>query len=425
MAGLFVHRAGRAEASAAALADVLRAGASDDPIHPVAVAVGSRGMERWLRHRLARLLGVVANLSFPFPAALLAEALGMSAADAAWRPEAMTWRVLRWLDDGSDTSPGAGGPTPMDVAARRDAAEGTPERAPLMRWLETRRVTAGADGTRMPHGVIDRDRYTLARELADILDRVALFRPTWTIGFERHEALDADALPHDPRFAWLAPAWRAVADGVGPPPPRQLALAKPAPGAPLHIFGVVSMPPLWWQAWARVAEVRDVHLFPILPTDAYIGDHRTRAELRRASRRDAATPSGAGERVQTWTEVAEQHPLLTALGRTTRDAVEAYLDAEAHEIDVVDPSAEEGGESVDGEGDRLLAWLQRDLREAVGGETLASRRAERRWSPADDSLEVHGCHGPTRQVEVLRDVLLRLFQQHPHLEPRDVLILTP
>jgi exodeoxyribonuclease V gamma subunit len=382
LAGLFVHRAVQAEASAAALAQVVRQGAADDPMVPMRVAVGSRGMERWLRHRLARHLGIVANINFPFPAALLAEALGVGAVQAVWRPEAMTWRVLRWLQSAVDA----------------------PDAAALMQWLRAR-------GRDPAVAVIDRDRYALARELADILDRVSLFRPSWVDVFDAGMPLPPHELPDAARFGWLAPAWRAVAHGVGASPPRLLQTATPQPGPPLHIFGVVSMPPLWWHAWTRVAEVREVHVFPILPTDAYIGDHRVRAELRRRTRGTDAI------------DVASQHPLLTALGRTARDAVDAYLDAEAHEVEV-EPDRPSSLDEVPSTGG-LLRWLQDDLREAVGGATLAARRASRAWTVDDDSVEVHGCHGATRQAEVLRDVLLRLFERHRHLEPRDVLILTP
>lgn len=39
--------------------------------------------------------------------------------------------------------------------------------------------------------------------------------------------------------------------------------------------------------------------------------------------------------------------------------------------------------------------------------------------------EVHGSHGPRRQVEVLRDALCRRFEADPTLEPRDVVIVCP
>src|SRR5262249_9727016 len=45
---------------------------------------------------------------------------------------------------------------------------------------------------------------------------------------------------------------------------------------------------------------------------------------------------------------------------------------------------------------------------------------------ADDrSLQVHVCHGPMREVEVLHDQLHWLFEHHPDLTPADVVVMTP
>ncbi|NAZ88447.1 exodeoxyribonuclease V subunit gamma, partial [Kineococcus sp. T90] len=45
---------------------------------------------------------------------------------------------------------------------------------------------------------------------------------------------------------------------------------------------------------------------------------------------------------------------------------------------------------------------------------------------ADDrSVQVHACHGRTRQVEVLREAVLGLLDADPTLQPRDVLVVCP
>ena len=43
----------------------------------------------------------------------------------------------------------------------------------------------------------------------------------------------------------------------------------------------------------------------------------------------------------------------------------------------------------------------------------------------DDSIQIHVCHSPMREAEVLHDRLLAVFDAHPDLEPADVLVLTP
>ena len=49
-----------------------------------------------------------------------------------------------------------------------------------------------------------------------------------------------------------------------------------------------------------------------------------------------------------------------------------------------------------------------------------------RYPPTpDDSIQIHVCHSPVREAEVLHDRLLALFDAHRDLEPADVLVLTP
>jgi len=45
--------------------------------------------------------------------------------------------------------------------------------------------------------------------------------------------------------------------------------------------------------------------------------------------------------------------------------------------------------------------------------------------PADGTVAIHRCHGPRREVEVLREELLRVFAADPNLRQGDVLILSP
>ena len=43
----------------------------------------------------------------------------------------------------------------------------------------------------------------------------------------------------------------------------------------------------------------------------------------------------------------------------------------------------------------------------------------------DDSLSIHSCHSPMREVQVLYDQLLQMFEQDPELLPRDIIVMTP
>ena len=72
----------------------------------------------------------------------------------------------------------------------------------------------------------------------------------------------------------------------------------------------------------------------------------------------------------------------------------------------------------------------REAAPCSAGSSTTSRQpradpAARVLDDADRSVQVHACHGPARQVEVLREVLVGLLEDDPTLEPRDILVMCP
>ena len=106
-----------------------------------------------------------------------------------------------------------------------------------------------------------------------------------------------------------------------------------------------------------------------------------------------------------------RHPLLAALGRDVRELQLRLAAVPAHRHRTI-PRPDEPPAT-------LLQRLQRDLRD--------DRRhaADTSSVPATGRVQVHACHGPHRQVEVLREIVLGLLADDPTLEPRDVLVACP
>jgi len=57
----------------------------------------------------------------------------------------------------------------------------------------------------------------------------------------------------------------------------------------------------------------------------------------------------------------------------------------------------------------------------------ARARLNRRQQPPDrdSSIQVHSCHSPMREIEVLHDNLLDMFEQDSQLKPQDIIVMTP
>lgn len=157
-------------------------------------------------------------------------------------------------------------------------------------------------------------------------------------------------------------------------------LSAPPDATPLHVFGWPTTSPLLAETLCASAARAPVSLYVLTPA-----------------------PRSAPHR--------SSHPLSAANDR--RDAALLALGARAGATSSPVPAASPPFR------DTLLGALQRDL----AGETAQPNAGP--FLRLDGSLQVHGSHGPRRQVEILHDVLLRAFEDDPTLRARDVRILTP
>ncbi len=136
-----------------------------------------------------------------------------------------------------------------------------------------------------------------------------------------------------------------------------------------------------------------------------------------------------------WQRVAEQlEPGAGPVTRAgdpsaglTRHRLLGYLGRDARELQVGLLT----GATVDGDqhhrGDRprpatLLGRLQDDLAADASPRPPQQRPL---LAATDRSIQVHAAHGPDRQVEVLREVLVGLLADDPSLEPRDIVVMCP
>ncbi|KAJ1684628.1 hypothetical protein LUZ63_020383 [Rhynchospora breviuscula] len=198
--------------------------------------------------------------------------------------------------------------------------------------------------------------------------------------------------------------WRRVLDATGEPSPtvRQARVLQrlaegPVRGLPprVSLFGHTRVPVTEAELLAALGTHHDVHLWLPHPSPALwtaLSDVR-----------------GVVSREEDTSYDAARHPLLASLGRDVRELERVLL---PHAVD--DGCAAEPARSAG-----LLGRLQADI---------AADRApdgSHRLDPWDRSVQVHACHGPARQVEVLREVVLGLLADDETLEPRDIVVMCP
>jgi exodeoxyribonuclease V gamma subunit len=385
---LHVHRSNRLEPLVSRLAE-LCATPGLAPMKPEVIIVQSRGMDRWLAMELSRRLGVFANAEFPFPRKFIENAFANVLGEvlettSSFSPERMVWSIAALLRD-LDQQPA---------------------------FAELRGYLAGdSQGVR---------RIELATRLADVFDQYPVYRPESVLAWEE-----------SPSSEWQAILWRALVERnkTGATHLARRALdaisayeklteAPPALPKRVSIFGIDSLPPLFVDVFAALARHIEVHLFLISPSRAYWAEIRDQREIARSR----VASGGADE-----DDLAHTlgNPLLASFGRIGRDfqsVLEGRVDYREDDRDLhVEPPAQ-----------TMLETLQADILALHHRRPVRAHRPEesgvvppRAIDPGDRSVAVHACHGPMREVEVLRDQLLAMLHEEPGLEPRDIVVMTP
>lgn len=385
---LCVHRAERSDALATALAELLAVPLAD-PFAKEVVAVPARGVERWLTQQLSHRLGqrdgrqdgVCAGVRFPSPAALVNEVVnGPARHTDPWTPDVLVWTLL-------------------EVIAECAGQE----------WCATLGRHLGVGVPEGERGRRDGRRYSVARRLAGLFDSYALNRPVMLADWAAGRDTNGARLLLPPDLKWQAELWRRVAARIetGDPVQRRadaiVALRADPAGVSLpqrlSLFGPTRLPRSQLDVLSALAEYRDVHLWLSHPSPA-LWDRLRGQEFSGPRRADP-------------TVTAALNPLLASLGRDSRE-----LQLTLQRVEHVDLH-----HALPPRPKTMLGRLQENIRldQAVG----FGGRGNDDISADDRSVQVHACHGPARQVDVLREVLVGLLAQDSTLEPRDVLVMCP
>lgn len=351
------------------------------------IIVQSSGMERYLRQKIAEIQGISANLEFPFPQKFVSEYV--------FRPllggkkenpldlGVLTWNIFKILPE----------------AAEKNAAF-----RPLRSYLS-------GD----PSGL---KAFQLAQRIANLFEQYLIFRPD----IVRQWSFGNNSFPENPQSVWQAELWRQAVpyyngfhfadlyfhflkcaypeiygeSGLKSPDFSELQGMKR-----LFLFGFSALAPVFLDLFFAVAKYSEVYFYYLNPCEAewqYDLSERARLHLQ-VEKADFRLAD----------DFASGNALLASLGGQGREFFGLLGAADADpETCFADGAAAES----------LLSRVQRDIQlneNPAGGEV----------PPEDRSIQVHSCHTPMREVEVLFENLTAMFQADPALLPKDVLVLTP
>lgn len=175
----------------------------------------------------------------------------------------------------------------------------------------------------------------------------------------------------------------------------------------LTIFTVLQLPPAEFNFTLQLSQYTDIQFLHYNPSQEYWADSVDPQWLKRFALKNPHAARLFDSR----------HPLLTSMGKQSRD-----IFAQLAELSGNDANLE--GQWVDlfpsYFPNTLLGQLQHDILHLVQPQAHSFCLREQ-----DQSVQIHGCHSPLRQLEVLREELITWFGADASRQPGDVVVFVP
>lgn len=305
----------------------------------------------------------------------------------------------------------------------------------------------------MGEPVDPRKLYQLALQVADVLDGYQSYRADWLSDWAQGEDVvrnHSKSLAEAPSalaeaHRWQAQLWRDIRQDVGPAQAdasrasvhsrfmarmqqqaQDMGEGSERPfGLPprIVVFGISSLPTQTIEALAALGKFCQVLMLVLNPCQYYWGDARLEHEqLRQSVRRRQLDKPGAAASLKPYAFAGSTQPLLASWGKQGRDYLQLLsefdntalyrhqltrVDAFVDPLSVLDQPTQ-------------LAQLQSLI---LNLEPTPAQPMD--VANSDDSVTLISTHSPQREVEVLHDHLLALFNHDAQLKPAEVMVMVP
>ncbi|HPN97941.1 MAG TPA: exodeoxyribonuclease V subunit gamma [Syntrophorhabdaceae bacterium] len=364
MTGFKLYTGNRLELLVDALSEVVKTPLAS-PFSSEIIVVQSKGMERWLSIELSKRFGVWANCRYPFPDNFvwgIFSALQHNLSDTSiFSPRVMTWRIMGMLPEYIGTHD-------FDI---------------LRQYLEE-------DKNQLK-------MLQLSERIADTFDKYTVYRPDMLMDWEKGNGTGWQpvlwrALIKDCEQNNRTTVWRNFLKSV-----ENGTCDKKLLPERICVFGIPSMPNYHFLVIQALSNLIDVHFFLMNPTSEYWGDIVTEKQRIRFSD-NAHFETG--------------NPLLASMGKLGREFFDTIISFEYEDFHLF----------IEPKENSTLSYIQSDIYHL----NWRGRDTEKTPIHTDDiSVQFHSCHSPMREIEVLYDNLLFLFEKYSDLEPKDILVMTP
>jgi exodeoxyribonuclease V gamma subunit len=235
--------------------------------------------------------------------------------------------------------------------------------------------------------------YQLTCNMASLFDDYRIYRPDILLKWQN----DVEIFRDKKRvWAWQSVLFRKLVENGLENYSVQVSQEKDMPKR-ISVFGVSSYPPLFLNFFKNLSQFIDINLFLLVPSKEFFGYSTTHFEE----------------------DIDSGNPLVASLGKSGRDLQILIEDFEYYE-----PLPDLWHDPLS-ETETMLSYIQSDILNLYERKHGKDREPLDISFSNDNSISIHSCHTPMREVQVFKDQLLNLFEKNSDLRPDDVIVMMP
>ena len=377
-----------------------------DPFAEETILVQSIGMAQWLQMEIAEQTGIAGNYNFPFPTSFIWQQYRLVfpylPKENIFERSVMAWRLMRII------------PNVLEK-------EGF---SALRAYLKSEK-----EGS-------DLRLYQLANKIADLFDQYLVYRPHWLVSWEKNnQQLVIDEIKHHfsnkikneediaENVLWQSILWNLLIEDTKKDydellfttshraylqnlyfekldnltEEEQQKLPKR-----IFVFGISSLPPSQLAVLRKLSEHCDIHLFFLNPSEKYWGDSIEDSVLEKLALKQQLSQEDIENLLS-----QQGNQLLAIWGKQGRDFLAQLVEEEHDVIEGFIPPFE--GHNLSQVKQAILEYhneLDLDFKQ-------------------DHSIQIHSAHSILREVEILHNQLLHIFEENKTLSAKDIIVMSP
>ncbi|MGX3021084.1 exodeoxyribonuclease V subunit gamma [Ursidibacter sp. B-7004-1] len=383
---------------------ILQEDPNPDPFEPETILVQSLGMAQWLQIQISDKLGIAGNIQFPYPTSFLWQQYRLLFPELPkeniFERDAMIWRLMRLI------------PNHLEH----------PNFSPLKAYLS-------------PFEQLK--LFQLASKIADLFDQYLVYRPDWLIDWEKGnlESHFAQLKQQSPfiskdeteiwqNIQWQSLLWNALVTDLKQDSDEIVfntshraylqqryfekldnltEIEKQKLPKRIFIFGISSLPLTQINVLHKLSEHCQIHLFFTNPSQIFWADNQEEKLLEKLVLKHKLSNQ------ELENSLYQGNYLLNAWGKQGKEFLNLLVEKQHQEVNLFTPIVQEN--SV------LLTQIKQSI-------LNFDHKPELFIAEDDHSIQIHSCHSKMREIEVLHNQLLFMFEQNPELSPKDIIVMS-